>query len=385
MTTDTPPIALLILIGGRQTPNILSAQFLRPQLVAPVASYEALQPDGAWGKVYPILKQLSPDILPPQAVDAFDLADVRSACTTVMQQHPAAHWVCNITCATTIMSIGAYEAGKACGASVWYFDTNGRRVVVLAGQAPQGDPYRLSVSEYLQIYGRTARSMPQPPQSWLDLTWHLARDPDEVIELRDQLREAKANQKYTGPRWLTNLRLSPVIQSWLPFIQTAGFIDQIHEQYGEYSLHQCHQDLWKFFDGLWLEILAWDAAQQAGCFDDCRFGVEIPIPHQGANNQIDLALTFAASMMIAECKTDKDPFLTQYLDRLSSIADMIGGSFVGKLFIAARSQQKANRDRFESFKSQAKARHIVVITGDQLLQITHILKEEVTKPTYSRM
>lgn len=35
--------ALLVLIGGRQTPNVLSAQYLRPDVIAPIASREAMQ------------------------------------------------------------------------------------------------------------------------------------------------------------------------------------------------------------------------------------------------------------------------------------------------------------------------------------------------------
>ncbi|WP_298820639.1 Card1-like endonuclease domain-containing protein [Chloroflexus sp.] len=385
MSVSNAPTALLLLIGGRQTPNILSAQFLRPQIIAPIASQQALQPGREWDKVKPILKQLSSQLLSPQAVNAFDLNDVQTACTTIMQQYHDMHWICNITCATTIMSIGAYEAGKACQASIWYFNTNGRQVVVLAGQAPQGNPYRLSVADYLQIYGRIVKPSEPPAQSWIDLAWILAGTPDEVLDFRELLRQAKTNTSYTAPRWLQQLPLTPSIAAWLPNILAAGLIDQVQAHSNGYDLHQCHPDLWKFFDGLWLEIVAWDAARRAGCFDDCCFGVEIPVAGQSANNQIDLALTFAASMLIGECKTEKDPFKTAHLDQLSSIADMIGGSFVGKLFITARSRQQVNPDTLRSFEDQAKAREIVVVTGEQLTELPSILEQEARKPTYPRV
>ncbi|OAN47269.1 hypothetical protein A6A03_00545 [Chloroflexus islandicus] len=378
------PTALLILIGGRQTPNILSAQHLRPQVIAPIASHEALRPGQAWEMVYPALKNIGSTILPPAAVDAFDLDQIKQACANVIASHPEMRWVCNVTCATTIMSIGAYEVGRDKGADVWYFDTNSRRVIVLAGQPPQGDPYRLSVTDYLRIYQRKANPAPPPPQSWLELSRQMAQAPDEAIEFREQLRKVEANASYSGPRWLKGISLTRAMQNWLPLLSDAGFIDQYQRQHGAYNLHQVHQDLWKFVDGLWLEIVAWDAARQAGCFDDCQYGLEMPIAGQAAMNQLDLAATSAASLLIAECKTDQSPFRTIYLDKLQSITDLIGGSFVVKLFIAARSSQNANPDAWRSFSDQAKARQIVVVTGEQLPNLKDILAKEAKRPTYSR-
>ncbi|RMD78940.1 MAG: DUF1887 family protein [Chloroflexi bacterium] len=194
------PTALLILIGGRQTPNILSARHLRPQIIAPIASHEALRRDQAWDMVYPALKNLGSTILLPAAVDAFDIDQIKQACVNVIDNYPQLRWVCNVTCATTVMSIGAYEAGRARNADIWYFDTNNRRVITLAGQPPQGDPYRLSVAEYLSIYQRQANPTPPPPQSWLALARQMAQAPDEAIEFREQLRKVKANASYSGPR-----------------------------------------------------------------------------------------------------------------------------------------------------------------------------------------
>lgn len=379
-----PPIALLILIGGRQTPNILSAQYLRPHIIAPVASREALQPGQAWEKVKPILASIGGRILEPAQVDAFDLADIKAACARIIDQHPEAHWVCNVTCATTIMSIGAYEVGRDKGADVWYFDTNSRRVITLAGQPLQGDPYRLSVAEYLSIYQRQAQPALPPPPSWLDLARQMAQAPDEAIEFREQLRDSKADSGYTGPRWLNNVSMTPTMQEWLPLLKQAGFIDQARQQNGSYSLHQTSQDLWKFVNGQWLEMFAWEAACQAGVFDDYQYGLEIPTKERTANNQLDLAATYSASLLIAECKTEDKPFETATLDKLNSIADMVGGSFVVKLLITARSRQKANLQQVTAFLDQAKARRIVVVTGEDLLRLNEILAKEAKNPTYPR-
>jgi hypothetical protein len=139
--------ALLMLVGGRQTPNLLAAQFLRPDLIVPVASHEALRPNEAWSRIQPALTRLCPQVAAPLAVDAFELTEIRDACRRALQSRPAAQWVCNITCGTAIMSIGAYEAGRECGADVWYLDTARRVVKTLAGTAPAGNLYQLSVAE----------------------------------------------------------------------------------------------------------------------------------------------------------------------------------------------------------------------------------------------
>lgn len=377
--------ALLVLIGGRQTPNVLSAQYLRPDVIAPIASHEAMRSGEAWDRVRPVLEQLSPKVLKPETVDAFDLREIRARCAKVMDCFPDARWVCNVTCATTVMSIGAYEEGRARNADVWYFDTAGRRVVALAGQPPPGNPYRLSVEDYLRVYNRAAHPAPLPlDASWLELARQMAHVPDEALEFREKLRSAGASASFRHPRWLTELSLTPLMVQWCEQAQAAGFIDGIRHTHG-YDIHQIHGDWWRFVDGLWLEIYAWDAAQRAACFDDCRFDIEIPA-HIGlsATNQIDLAVTHAASLLIAECKTEGRPFRTEHLDQLRAIASMIGGSFVGILFITARSEQQADSQAFSAFTEQAKARQIVVVTGNKLGQLPDILKCEASRPTYPR-
>ncbi len=379
------PVALLVLIGCRQTPNVLSAQFLRPDIIAPIASHEAMRPGEAWEKVRRVLEQLSPWVLEPHTVDAFDLNDIRAQCAAAMNRFPDARWVCNITCATTIMSIGAYEVGRMRNASVWYFDTAGRRVVTLAGQPPDGDPYRLSVENYLQIYNRSTQPTPPPPASWVTLARQMAQAPDEAIEFREILRNASADTRFTQPRRLAALSLTPTMVQWCEQAQTAGFISAIRKHPNNYDIHQADGTFWDFVNGIWLEIYAWDAAQRAGCFDDCRPGVKMPA-QSGLSpmNQIDLAATHAASLLIAECKTEARPFRTEHLDQLRAITSMIGGSFVGALFITARSRHKADVQAFKAFWEQAQVRQIVVVTGDQLDQLPDILKREAIRPTFPR-
>lgn len=168
-------------------------------------------------------------------------------------------------------------------------------------------------------------------------------------------------------------------------MKQAGFIEDFQQQKQTYSLYQTHQSLWKFFSGDWLEIFAWESAQNAECFDDVGYGIKVHITGQTAAKEIDLAALSTTSLLIAECKTERKPFKIAHLDKFTSIADMCGGDSVVKLYVTARSRSTFPANVLKLFDDQAKARNIVVITGEQLNDLANILKREVNQPTYPRI
>lgn len=391
MAQSSPFIALLVLIGGRQVPNVLTAQFLRPEIIVPIASTEALQKDEAWERVRPALLELCPQGLQePREVGAFDLAAVRAACMSAIAQYPQAHWVFNITCSTTVMSIGAYEVGRDHGADVWYLDTRAAQVIPLVGRPPDGNPYVITVHDYLRVYNRTAHPAPSPAEAHVILAGDLAKEPDEAIAFRERLRACGASAHYEAPRVLRLRNLSSQMVEWCAQATRAGFVDRLQLTPSGCDLYQVDGYFWKFIDGDWLEIFAWDAARRANCFHDYCFNVRIPtLKPAVAKNEIDLAATSFASLLIAECKTEDRPFLTSHLDQLRAVTSMIGGSFVGAFFITARSEKalervEGRRAAFAQFLSQAHARQIVVVTGEKLGDLSATLAREARQPTFFR-
>ena len=169
----------------------------------------------------------------------------------------------------------------------------------------------------------------------------------------------------------------------------AGFMSSYHFM-SDGSVHCDIPDgrLWRFISGGWLEIYAWVVAQEARCFDDCRYGLEIP--SDGGKNEIDLAITYAASLLIAECKTDDNPFTSEnikYLDKLNSIASMIGANYVARLFICTQKPMLGNKEAYDNFCQQADDRQIVIVTGNRLCDLGNILCQEAgadrrQRPTY---
>ncbi len=397
--------ALLILIGGRQIPNLLTAQYLKPDIIVPITSKDALGDNSAWSSIEPALRQICPEgTIDPRKVeafkvDAFDLEQVRTACSDALDLYPDAEWIFNITCATTIMSIGAYEIGRQNNASIWYLDTATRRVVTLAGNSPDSNLYHLKVADYMAAYGRQPEAIEQTPSlQQIAFAKQLAHAPDLAMDFRKSLLDAKANQgKEDEPRVIELRGASTMIRAFCETAQSMALIDHYCEIAPENL--QCtlpNAQLWKWMEGLWLEVYAWAAADEAACCDEYCYGLKIPIrnPQESILNELDLALTYGASLLIAECKLEKEPFKTEHLDKLRSIASMLGGSFVGCVFIAGQLSTRFPGDihkqgSYAHFCSQARARQIVVVPGEELVNLSTILRREAgadpkQRPTFTR-
>ncbi len=385
-----PQRALLILIGGRQIPNLLTAQYLKPDIIVPIASHEALRSGDAWSRIEPALRQLCPQGLEDPIeedslrVDAFDIEAIHTACRNALNKYPEAAWVFNVTCATTIMSIGAYEVARQVGVSVWYLDTASRRVVTLVGTPPEENLYHLKVADYMDVYGRRPEGSDAPDHQLTSFAQRLAQQPQEAMAFRDALRNAGLNQKRSSAAHSGTIPSSSAFMDFCELAVEAGLISS----YQSLPSQQIRCDitgseLWKYVDGDWLEVYAWSVARDAGCFDDYRHSLRLPIisSEETASNEVDLAATHMASLLIAECKTEKEPFSVRHLTKLHAIAAMVGGDFVSRLFIASQSEHfyrshPGRSQSYDNFCSQARAHQIVVVTGEQLSNLGEILRRE---------
>jgi len=392
--------ALLILIGGRQVPNVLAAQALRPDIIFPIASHEAMRKGREWEKVSPILRQLCPDgVRAPVVVDAYDPRETYVAALRSLLEEGASEWVFNVTCGSKVMGFGAYDAALPeylpTPVSIWYLDTATRRVVVLKGRAPDSDLFRLTVADYFAAYGRQAVGA-NPTPAEVVFARLIARDVRAAATLARGVRNAKRKDALLS--FLAPVKNLPAL---MKAARTAGYVRNFKlgaeaNRPGYGLARDCEveeapgKSLLKFVTGDWLEIYAWWAAGEAGCFDDTRCGLEIP--DNAVSNELDLAATRAATLMVAECKTDDRDFKeikeNGYIEKLHSIAGLVGGNFVGRLFITG---QRAPKDApglrsYNAFCEQARARQVVVVTGDQLKDLPGILRRESgDQPTYSHI
>src|SRR2546425_727572 len=107
--------ALLILVGGRIIPNVLTILNEEPDLIVPIISkdekksferfetgikalFAEKKHSFDWKKNWDASFQ----------VEAFNLEDIKEKCLQAVDKHPGCEWIFNITSATTIMSLGAY-------------------------------------------------------------------------------------------------------------------------------------------------------------------------------------------------------------------------------------------------------------------------------------
>ena len=322
----------------------------------------------------------------PVEIDAFDIDHIRQKCRDAVARHADAQWFFNLTCASKIMGFGALEVAKECHASSWYLDTITRRVVTLSGQSPESDLFKLDVAEYLAGYGRGCKAADAPDERLVTFAKQLARYPAEAMKFRDSLRNSHFSQVRRGQTKSAKLTSQA---GFIPAIcrqaQAAGLVKDFRQTSVSHEITVEGNGLYSFLDGKWLEVFVYSAACGAGCFDDKRLDVEIP-GITGANNNLDLAVTHAASLIIAECKTEKE-LEPEHLNKLSAIANLVGGNYVGRMFVTSKvvnQHDKSQVQSFNDFCGQAQARRVVVVTGDKLKSLAQIFQQEVKKPTYPR-
>lgn len=248
------------------------------------------------------------------------------------------------------------------------------------------DLFQLTVADYFAAYGRQAIGT-NPSQEEVAFATLIARDGRTAVTLARGVRNAKrksAMLEFQAP--VKNLA------ALMKAAQAAGYIRQFKlgaaaNRPGYGLVRDCEveempgKSLLKFVTGDWLETYAWWAAVEAGCFDDARCGLEIP--DGAASNELDLAATRAATLLVAECKTDDGDFKKikekGYIEKLYTIAGLVGGNFVGRLLITSQCAptDAAGLRSYNVFCEQSRARQVVVVTGDQLKDLPAILRREL--------
>ena len=143
----------LITVGGRPIPNVLTIIYQKPEEIVAICSHESFV------KEWPPLKQDIENLLPSSTfkeinIDGYDLPQIRAACEDVLRDSPSANWLFNVTAATTVMSIGAYEAAKQYAPTIsircWYLDTAGTRVIPLIGDGEKSEQvFQIEISQYV--------------------------------------------------------------------------------------------------------------------------------------------------------------------------------------------------------------------------------------------
>jgi len=121
-------------------------------------------------------------------------------------------------------------------------------------------------------------------------------------------------------------------------------------------------------------MYVWLTANEVGCFDDVDYSFDIQVP-AAEKYDIDFALTYKGRLLVAECKTGQDAFKAKHFDRFITVANQLGGNFIGKMFIS-NALIKRDSEGLKGFLHQMNQQQIVVVDGSQLKDLAEILKRE---------
>ncbi|HEY4037103.1 MAG TPA: DUF1887 family CARF protein [Ktedonobacteraceae bacterium] len=405
--------AQLILVGGRSSvPNILTILHQKPEVVLALCSHESHDD-------FPSFKHMVETVLPTcrveelHPVDAFEPEEIARQCTEAFQRYPGADWICNITAATAIMSIAVYEQAKRLQKNCWYLNTSQARTITLVGPKLSDEEnaaiFDLSVPEYVSAYyyslkdGDLEERREQCEQQWLPFAQLLGKQPTLASRLKlamDAISNDRPGKK--GPKSYTLPKLPRETHDIVKEAERFGLVSNVKNDLDSLKFTLTYLQA-SFLNGGWLELYVWNEARQitlpdkSNLFDDSQWNHKVTV--SGVTRELDVALTYRAQLIIAECKTGDETRDSETLNKLVSVANPLGGRFVGKILISSlfspdetdpdetqrngrlREQIKAHRD----FLAKAHHHHIVVIMAEDLPRIRDLLEEEAITPKYPRI
>jgi hypothetical protein len=398
--------ALLILFGGRSMPNVLTILHEKPDLIIPMISQSVLNTvpflESSTAKLFEGTG-LGYELDTSYVVKPFDVEDVKAKCIKAVTDHPNFDWVFNITSATTLMSIGAYEAAKELrirGESIrcWYLNTAQTTVVPVLGEGQDDKLFQIEVEQYAAAYdcrfipGSLEERRQDSEQKWLLLAQMIGKNPQYIDLLKIVINTVGNNKpsKKTGPKQYFVTSSSDMC-TLLNKAASIELLSNLNIEGSMISFWLSHLQF-AFLDGAWLEAYVWDEARKLGIFSDCRWnqkivdGKHFTEKNRDSRNEIDVALIYKAQLLIVECKTgERDGLTAETLDWITGVATPLGGRFVSKILVSSLPMPNENDRSFELFKAKAESRSVYLATRVDLPNMGKVLEEQAKTPKYPRI
>lgn len=377
--------ALLVVAGGRAAPDVLALFHVQPCAVVFITSEEGWRDEQAFINIASAFPSCV-DIQSIPNVNAYEFEKGKQACMEACLLYPEDEWEWTfaISSAPKVTGIAAYEVAKQRGIPCLYIDTQHEKIVSFVKDIGlvAKDLFHMSVRDYMKIQRREPETYkPEKLQyrataeKWGHIAQILAFSPEtpSFIKLMHDKKE-----RVKVPLLSAYLAASSLVKE----LETLGVIKVEHLPQQEMTCEFTSSYYAKFVGtGDWLEVYVWYEANKASFADDCQWGYKFV---STANNELDVALTYKAQFIFAECKTEGEPFQNKifHLDTINTKAEMLGRTYVTKLFIT---NEPKTRNGYTNFIEQAKLRGIVVATQEDLPNIGQILKREALTPTYPRI
>jgi hypothetical protein len=402
--------ALLILVGGRIIPNVLTILNEEPDLIIPIISKDEEKNFERFEKG---IKTLFTEKNRPFdwekdwdasfKVEAFNLEDIKNICLQAVDKYRGFEWIFNITSATTIMSMGAYEAAKECIAqdipiSCWYLDTAHTNIVRLSGKERDSSIFNISLDDYVAVHNRRLEdSVWKKPRADIENQWltfayflvedtkHLQAHKNLITNIKKEIGERKKTAKENDlsldvDTTSFTFRINTTIYDLLEKAYAVGLLEDLSKDTENYTF-KFSKEQFVFFEGTWLELYVWSEVGKLAAFKDCRWSQcivdnDVPVTietvrYTDRQNELDVSAMYQAQLFIFECKTGYDAFKSDTVYKLDSVASTFGGGFVSKFLVTSRSQKDIQDDKFEG---KVRIRGIKLITQEQLQNIGQIVE-----------
>jgi hypothetical protein len=393
-------IALLVVAEGRAVSDVLALFYVKPQAVHVITSKEGWDSQHAFIDIARCMGcQL--DI---QSIDAYNFEACLQACRNsyASLSDEEWDWIFTISSSPKITGIAAYEVAKEKGISCWHVDAQRNHVVSLVKpvEIDKDKFFHLTLDDYMQIQHRIWKlegptdtdSYRDSVKKWATIARELTMsNSPQAAELLSLLYTKGSAKRYrTGEEFDLPPHLVPTIT--LKLLEDRGLLNVRRMLSGKTMGSFASVAAAQFIGtGDWLEFYVWHSAMNFGLADEQHCQWSCKVEGFGMNtdckveNEFDVVLMYKAQLIVAECKAEYNPFKEEknYLGKLEAKANVLGGSYVSKIFIT--NQIATGNSSYKPFSKRAEQYKIVVVTGENLDEVGQILKREAERPTYPRI
>jgi hypothetical protein len=341
-----------------------------------------------------------------RAISPYDAREVMGACRAVRAdpQFAGAAWIYNFTGGTKVMAQAAVDDARSNGCQALYVDTESRQLIWDQGDAVDFDEDRLrgvGVAEYLAAYGvQVRRHRDSLAEDLCEAARLLGRDAagpslvDKVKGSEVPSRDDKVVRRFgpddlTGPERELLLDIADALRKRdIGVRRINGGIELV--------VWTTDEDLRSFFwGGRWLESYTFDIVRQLSQraalwqYNMPRrnilvewagieySGLQEQVPNDLVRpaNELDVAATRGARLLVCECKTGRYALKPRHLYKLQVIGHKLG-TFADKVLVTDRSDLLNRQNR--SVRNQvvrALTLNIAVVQASQLPALDEVLDD----------
>jgi hypothetical protein len=260
---------VILVLGGRITPNLVGLLTLDPDIVGFMVSEDT--PD-RYENIRDVVEQFARKdikLLEPKYLPAYDPLINRNSYLETVQEYLDCEIIFDVTSAPKIMGFAAYEVARFLHQRIIIVDTINGQMRDLIPPVSNPTPIQIDLNQYLSCYGRQPvdtfkfEDLSISQSQAIKAASYLATGGEPAVEMLNKLRRwSQGKGKRTIPFKKTKLVSA---SEWVVLnrIQSFGLIANLEQQDDgcvKYTILNEHD--WKFLEGTWLEVFVWNAARQ---------------------------------------------------------------------------------------------------------------------------